>query len=72
MSDGIIAPGYEPRHWHPAGKKKGNYNGRHRPGLQAEPLEHKQVYGITFEQGRNELDINADTMLTNWSPRTRT
>ena len=30
------------------------------------PVEHKQVYGITFEQGRNELAINADTMLTNW------
>ena len=29
-------------------------------------VEHKQVYGITFEQGRNELTINADTMLTNW------
>ena len=35
-------------------------------GLQAAPVEHKQVYGITFEQGRNELTINADTMLTNW------
>ena len=30
------------------------------------PIEHKQVYGITFEQGRKELVINADTMLNNW------
>ena len=37
-----------------------------RNGYKPAPVEHKQVYGITFEQGRNELTINADTMLTNW------
>ena len=36
------------------------------PAYQPAPIEHKQVYGITFEQGRNELVINADTMLNNW------
>ena len=36
------------------------------PDYKPAPVEHKQVYGITFEQGRNELTINADTMLTNW------
>ena len=33
------------------------------PAYQPAPIEHKQVYGITFEQGRTELVINADTML---------
>ena len=36
------------------------------PAYKPAPIEHKQVYGITFEQGRNELVINADTMLNNW------
>ena len=50
-----------------AGKKKGNYNVvAIDPDYKPAPVEHKQVYGITFEQGRNELTINADTMLTNW------
>ncbi len=46
--------------------------GRHRPGYNPNPEEHKQVYGITFEQGRNELAINADTMLTNWVTENKT
>ena len=67
VSDGIIAPGYEPEHWLSCPARKRQLQcGRHRPGLQAAPIEHKQVYGITFEQGRNELVINADTMLNNW------
>ena len=68
VSDGIIAPGYEPEALTIlAGKKKGNYNVvAIDPAYKPNPVEHKQVYGITFEQGRNELAINADTMLTNW------
>ena len=68
VSDGIIAPGYEPEALTIlAGKKKGNYNVvAIDPDYKPAPVEHKQVYGITFEQGRNELAINADTMLTNW------
>ena len=68
VSDGIIAPGYEPEALTIlAGKKKGNYNVvAIDPDYKPAPVEHKQVYGITFEQGRNELTINADTMLTNW------
>ena len=68
VSDGIIAPGYEPEALAIlAGKKKGNYNVvAIDPDYKPNPVEHKQVYGITFEQGRNELTINADTMLTNW------
>lgn len=67
VSDGIIAPGYEPEALEIlCSKKKGNYNvvqidETYRP----DPIERKQVYGITFEQGRNELDINAETMLQN-------
>ena len=68
VSDGIIAPGYEPEALTIlAGKKKGNYNVvAIDPDYKPAPVEHKQVYGITFEQGRNELTINVDTMLTNW------
>ena len=68
VSDGIIAPGYEPEALAIlSGKKKGNYNVvAIDPAYQPAPVEHKQVYGITFEQGRNELVINADTMLNNW------
>ena len=68
VSDGIIAPGYEPEALAIlSGKKKGNYNVvAIDPAYQPAPIEHKQVYGITFEQGRNELVINADTMLNNW------
>ena len=66
-SDGIIAPGYEPEALAIlSSKKKGNYNVvAIDPDYRPAPIERKQVYGITFEQGRNELQINADTMLTN-------
>ena len=67
VSDGVIAPGYEPEALEILKtKKKGNY-----PIVQIDTaykpaeLEHKQVYGITFEQGRQDLLINADTMLGN-------
>ena len=62
VSDGVIAPGYEPEALEILKqKKKGNYN-----VIQIDPdyvpaaLEHKEVYGITFEQGRNELNIDKD------------
>ena len=67
VSDGVIAPGYEPEALEILKTKKtGNY-----PIVQIDTaykpaeLEHKQVYGITFEQGRQDLLINADTMLGN-------
>ena len=62
VSDGVIAPGYEPEALEILkGKKKGNYNIiQIDPDYQPAPLERKQVYGITFEQGRNELNIDAD------------
>jgi len=61
VSDGCIAPGYtEEALSLLKSKKKGNYNivqmdASYRPA----PVEKKQVYGITFEQGRNELDIGS-------------
>ena len=66
VSDGIIAPGYEPEALTIlAGKKKGNYNVvAIDPAYKPNPVEHKQVYGITFEQGRNNLVIDRE-MLTN-------
>ena len=62
VSDGVIAPGYEPEALEILkAKKKGGYN-----VIQIDPdyvpaqVEHKQVYGVTFEQGRNELNIDRD------------
>ena len=62
VSDGVIAPGYsEEALAILKEKKKGNYNIiKIDPSYKPTEIERKQVYGITFEQGRNELDINAD------------
>lgn len=66
VSDGVIAPGYTEEAMELLmQKKKGNYN-----IIQIDPsyvpaeIERKQVYGVTFEQGRNELDIN-DELFSN-------
>ena len=60
VSDGVIAPGYEPEALEILkSKKKGNYNIiQIDPDYVPAPLERKQVFGITFEQGRNELNID--------------
>ncbi len=62
VSDGIIAPGYEPEALEILkSKKKGNYAIiKIDPEYVPAPVEHKQVYGVTFEQGRNELTIDKD------------
>ncbi len=59
-SDGIIAPGYEPEALEILKeKKKGAYNIiQIDPEFQPAPLEHKDVFGITFEQGRNDMLID--------------
>ena len=59
VSDGIIAPGYEPEALEILkGKKKGGYNVIEiDPDYEPEKIEHKQVFGVTFEQGRNDLKI---------------
>ena len=60
VSDGVISPGYTEEALELLkSKKNGNYNViRIDPAYEPAPVEKKQVYGITFEQGRNELDIN--------------
>lgn len=66
VSDGVIAPGYTDAALEILkSKKKGNYNiikidENYKPA----EIERKQVFGVTFEQGRNELDIN-DELLSN-------
>ena len=62
VSDGVIAPGYEPEALEILkAKKKGNYNViQIDPDYVPDPMEHKEVFGITFEQGRNELEIDDD------------
>lgn len=66
VSDGVIAPGYTDEALEILkGKKNGNYNiikidENYTPA----PLEHKQVFGVTFEQGRQELPID-DELLSN-------
>ena len=66
LSAGVVAPGYTDEALEILKqKKKGNYNViQIDPDYVPAPLERKQVYGITFEQGRNELDIN-DEFLSN-------
>ena len=60
VSDGIIAPGYEPEALEILkSKRNGNYNiVRIDPAYIPDPQEHKQVFGVTFEQGRNNFEIN--------------
>ncbi|MXP78037.1 phosphoribosylaminoimidazolecarboxamide formyltransferase [Lachnospiraceae bacterium WCA-9-b2] len=62
VSDGVIAPGYEAEALEILkAKKNGNYNViQIDPDYVPESLEHKDVFGITFEQGRNELKIDDD------------
>ena len=67
VSDGVIAPGYTPEALEILrAKRNGTYNViemdiTYRP----EPVERKQVYGITFEQGRNEVDLSDPALLAN-------
>ena len=67
VSDGVIAPGFTDEALEVLkAKKKGNY-----PIVAVDPnyvpakLDHRTVFGVTFEQGRQDLLINADTMLSN-------
>ena len=62
VSDGVIAPGYEPEALEILKtKKKGKYNIiKINPAYKPDPIERKQVFGITFEQGRNEMPIDEE------------
>ena len=64
VSDGVIAPGYEPEALEILKtKRKGNYNiVEIDPDYVPEATERKQVFGITFEQGRNNFEINRELL----------
>ena len=66
VSDGVIAPGYEPEALEILKtKKKGAYNiVKIDPDYVPAPVETKQVYGISFEQGRNNFEITAHCWTT--------
>ena len=73
VSDGVIAPGYEPEALEILkAKKKGNYNViQIDPDYVPAPIEHKQVFGVTFEQGRNEIKLNGDELFANIPTRNK-
>ena len=64
VSDGVIAPGFEPEALEILkSKRNGNYNiVKIDPNYVPAEVEHKQVYGITFEQGRNNFKINEELL----------
>ena len=67
VSDGVIAPGYEPAALEVLQAKR---NGTYcviqiDPDYKPEPVERKMVYGITFEQGRNEINLHDDALFQN-------
>lgn len=67
VSDGVIAPGYTPEALEVLKKKrKGTYNViQIDPSYRPAPIEHKDVFGITFEQGRNEVKLDESLLLQN-------
>ena len=74
VSDGIIAPGYDANALEVLkSKKKGNYNiVAIDPDYIPAPLERRTVFGVTFEQGRQDLEISVDTMLQNFVTENKT
>lgn len=74
VSDGIIAPGYDADALEVLkSKKKGNYNiVAIDPDYAPAPLERRTVFGVTFEQGRQDLEISVDTMLQNFVTENKT
>ena len=74
VSDGVIAPGYTPEALDILrAKRKGTYNViRIDPAYTPDPLERKQVFGITFEQGRNEIQLDSPTLFENIPTQNKT
>ena len=64
VSDGVIAPGYEPKALEMlTAKRDGAYNVvQIDPSYEPDPIERKQVFGVTFEQGRNNFEINRELL----------
>ena len=73
VSDGVIAPSYSAEALEILKtKRKGTYNViQIDPSYKPTPVEQKDVYGITFEQGRNEIEIN-ESLLTNFPTKNKT
>ena len=67
VSDGVIAPSFTPEALDILqAKRKGTYNIiKIHPAYSPAPIEHKQCFGITFEQGRNEIDLTDDALFAN-------
>ena len=67
VSDGVIAPAFTDEALQILrDKRKGTYNViQIDPAYTPEPIEQKQVYGITFEQGRNDIDLTSDSLFEN-------
>lgn len=67
VSDGIIAPGYTDEAFEILkDKRKGTYNILQiDPNYVPQPIERKQVFGVTFEQGRNDIDLSSDLLFEN-------
>jgi phosphoribosylaminoimidazolecarboxamide formyltransferase/IMP cyclohydrolase len=67
VSDGVIAPSYSPKALEVLkAKRKGTYNViQIDPSYRPEPIERKQVFGITFEQGRNEVNLADPALFEN-------
>ena len=74
VSDGVIAPGYtEGALEILKNKRKGTYNViKIDPSYKPAPIERKDVFGITFEQGRNEIQLNGSELFANIPTRNKT
>ena len=74
VSDGVIAPDYTPEALEILkAKRKGTYNViKIDPEYTPTPIERKQVYGITFEQGRNEICLDSPTLFENVPTKNKT
>ena len=74
VSDGVIAPDYTPEALEILkAKRKGGYNViKIDPNYVPAPVEHKQVFGITFEQGRNEVKLDDPKLFENIPTKNKT
>ena len=74
VSDGVIAPDYDPEALEILkSKKKGNYNIiKIDPEYVPEPIERKQCFGVTFEQGRNEIKLDDPALFENIPTQNKT
>ena len=74
VSDGVIAPDFTPEAIEILkDKRKGTYNViKIDPNYVPEPIERKQVFGITFEQGRNEIKLDDDALFVNMPTQNKT